>query len=108
MNQEKLSHKLDVKFNEYATMLRQDLDERNMGGNLTMGYFQREVTNPLMTESNSVKAALANLQSGTLAGTPVAGAGSQDNFFTWSNNANIGRALPEWFKLDTSVTPLML
>ena len=110
VEQEKLSHKLDVKFNEYATKMREDLDERQMGGHLTMDLIQKKITNPLLEEMNSVKAALANLRpvvnSSCRAVDTDGGTGTP--FFTWNEDKNVGHLLPECFNINSICTPLQI
>jgi len=60
VHHEKASKKIDLKFNEYFTLLIKELDKREMGGNMTMELIQESIQNPLKAELASMRQEMQN------------------------------------------------
>ena len=108
---------MDDGFNQFTTVMQEDLDQRQVGGgNLSMEILQECILQPIQDNVDSLE---------TFIQTRVKGANNtereiadqisggkikvtSDNFYHWSTTGNIPHLLPEDFALDASIPPLTL
>ena len=103
VNHEKLSAKLDDKFDDYAAMLKTELDQRQMGGNLSMEFIHKAITKPLSEQIEALKK--VQLQNVPL---PIVQKDPLPIFYWKHDNGKIPCWLPENFTLLTNITPLAI
>ena len=105
VNQQRLEAKLDIKFNEYSTNLEEQLDKRQMGGNLTMDLIHEVITNPIKEQLEAIATQIQQPQ-------PPSGTNQSDALpdWTWDDDKNPGvrHQLPQDFSLNHCISPLLI
>jgi hypothetical protein len=107
VNQQKLEGHIDLKFNEYSTMLKSELDKRQMGGNMTMELIQDTITGPLNVQLEALNNSINAIKTqGILNPEGEAQPPGMGTFWIWSSdNKTVPRMLPENFKLNPAISP---
>jgi len=108
VNQEKLSKQIDIKFNEYATTLVSELDKRQMGGNMMMELIKNSITDPLKGEMEAIRRMVRVIASGDNANNTNRQRTNATVFRWISDSTYEPRLLPEYFQLNTAITPLSI
>jgi len=117
VNQERIIHNMNEKFNEYADMLVKELDKRQMGGNLSIELIRNEFTNPLTERLEQLGMLVDNIQKQGASGYAVSAQGTGgtggspqlDGYYLWDrDNKPTPRCVPEDFSLDPAISPLLM
>ena len=104
VNQARLEAKLDMKFDEYSTNLEEQLDKRQMGGNLTMELIHEAITNPIREQLQSMTTQIQQNQ-------PPSVTNQSDDILAWTwdgDHPGVIRRLPQDFCLNPSISPLLI
>lgn len=107
VNHEKLTRDIHLRFNEYATLLKTELDKRQMGGNMTMELIHDKISAPLLEQILLLKETVEK----SIVRTREEENGSEQEeqpVFYWSEEPLIPRFLPENFELCGSIPPLLI
>ena len=105
VNHEKLSEKIDSKFQQYEKLVTDELDKRQMGGGLTFELIEGRISKPILEELSALKNAIINRTDGPAPARNIVGMPK----FQWeSDTKQIPRLLPENYVLPTKIHPLAM
>ena len=115
VNQERIITTFTGQFNLFADALRKDLDQRQMGGNLSIEIIKEHFTKPLTDRMTAIETLFtANSENAEVSTVrQLQGGGpshtSVESFFMWKHDSHcVPRRLPEDFRLDPAITPILM
>lgn len=102
VNHEKMSIKMDRKFEEQNNKIVKELDRREMGAGMTFELIEDRISKPMLAEFKALKAAMIENKEASDGVTD-----SKMPSFTWTIDgpSNIPRLLPENYVLPTKIHP---
>ena len=107
VNHEKLSEKIDSKFQQYEKLVTDELDKRKMGGGLSFELLESRISKPILDQLAALKTTIDNRAEGL--GVRAAGDVVDMPEFQWESDSKpIPRLLPEHYILPTKIHPLAM
>jgi hypothetical protein len=112
VNQQVMMDKMNERFDRHEALMINEMDKRAIGGHVSVDMMQERVTKPLEERLNAMNATLMELKSNHVLTNDIQGGSHQhslNGFYLWkSDNGKIPHLLPDDFKLNASIPPLLI